>query len=76
MKEDSFAFSNVGAPGRPGSCRGGRCFGALKATAFGSLTCGPREFGPHVSDTPTAPAVKSLKLLFGSAGHRWVASVN
>jgi hypothetical protein len=24
MKEDSFAFSNVGAPGRPGSCRGGR----------------------------------------------------
>ena len=31
----SFAFSNVGAPGRPGSCRGGRCFGALKATALG-----------------------------------------
>ena len=24
MKEDSFAFSNVGAPGRLGLCRGGR----------------------------------------------------
>ena len=30
MKEDSFAFSNVGAPGKPRSCRGGRCFGALR----------------------------------------------
>ena len=38
--------------------------------------------GPHVSDA-TAPTVKSLKLsplenklLFGSAGHMWVDSVN
>ena len=31
----SFAFSNVGAPGIPGSCQGGRCFGALIAISLG-----------------------------------------
>ena len=50
----------------------GRCF-YLTAGAVGRLTHGPNR--PHVSYA-TALVVKSQKLLFGSAGHRWVASVN
>ena len=48
------------------------CF-YLTAGAVVLLTRGPNR--PHVSYA-TTPAVKSLKLLFGSVGHRWVASVN
>ena len=55
------------------SCAGEERRFYLTAGAVGGLTRGPNR--PHVSYA-TAPAVKSLKLLFGSAGHRWVASVN